>query len=50
MWKNVLKTVIVAIENLLVPYVEQTNNPIDDIGVDVILGVLKKWQDTEEFS
>lgn len=49
MWKNVIKTLIVAVENLVKPLVKETTNPVDDIGVDVILGVLKKWVDSEAF-
>lgn len=43
-WQAVITTVIFTVENLLRPLVRDTKNPIDDLGVEGILAILKAWQ------
>ncbi len=43
MWIIAVHAVKSLVEKLLKPFVALTPNPVDDIGVDVILGVLDAW-------
>jgi hypothetical protein len=48
MWIFAVQAVESVIEKLLKPLAKKTPNPIDDIGIDVILGVLKAWLDKKD--
>ena len=48
MWIIAVHAVKSLVEKLLKPFVALTPNPIDDIGVDVILGVLNAWIDKQD--